>query len=135
MKEASIERVAVIGAGLMGLGIGIEFARFGYQVSLYNTTEANSKKAMERAGEGLDLMVETQLATSDEAKAAYERLRPTIDLDDAASGADYVIESVLELLPLKQEIFARLDEICPPSVILATSHQDMGSTVWTCDPS
>ncbi len=121
MKEASIARVAVIGAGLMGLGIGIEFARFGYQVSLYNTTEASSKKAMERAGEDLDLMVETQLATSDEAKAAYQRLRPTIDLDDAVSGADYVIESILELLPLKQEIFARLDEICPPSVILATN--------------
>lgn len=121
MKEASIARVAVIGAGLMGLGIGIEFARFGYPVSLYNTTEASSKKAMERAGEDLDLMVETQLVTSDEAKAAYQRLRPTVDLDDAVSGADYVIESILELLPLKQEIFARLDEICPPSVILATN--------------
>ena len=48
MKEKSIERVAVIGAGLMGFGIGVEFARFGYHVSLYNATEATSKKAMER---------------------------------------------------------------------------------------
>ncbi len=58
MKEESIERVAVIGAGLMGLGIGVEFARFGYQVSLYNTTEVTSRRAMENAEENLDLMVE-----------------------------------------------------------------------------
>lgn len=121
MKEENIERVAVIGAGLMGLGIGVEFARFGYSVSLYNTTKATSEKAMERAGEDLDLMAETQLITVDEAKAAYSRLRPTTELENAAVGADYVIESVLELLPLKQEIFAKLDELCPPPAILATN--------------
>ena len=121
MKEGNIERVAVIGAGLMGFGIGVEFARFGYQVSLYNTTKATSEKAMERAREDLDLMVETELITADEAKATYDRLRPTIDVEDAASGADYVIESVLEILSLKQEIFAKLDEICPPPAVLATN--------------
>ncbi len=121
MVEKHIERVAVIGAGLMGLGIAVEFARFGYQVSIYNTNQANSRKAMERAGEDLDLMVETELLTAKDAKAAYNRLRPTTDLEEAASGADYVVESVFELLPLKQEIFARLDEICPPPAILATN--------------
>ena len=121
MKEESIERVAVIGAGLMGLGIGVEFARFGYQVSLYNTKEATSKNAMKGAREDLDLMVETQLLTTEEAKATYDRLRPTTDLEDAASDADYVIESAPERLPLKQEIFARLDEICPPPAVLATN--------------
>ena len=121
MKEERIKHVAVIGAGLMGLGIAVEFARFGYHVSIYNTTEATSKKAMERAREDLDLMAETQLVTSNEAKAAYDRLRPITDLVEAASGADYVVESVLELLSLKQEIFAKLDEICPPPAILATN--------------
>ena len=121
MKEGNIERVAVIGAGLMGFGIGVEFARFGYQVSLYNTTKATSEKAMERTREDLDLMVKTELVTAEEAKATYDRLRPTIDVQDAASGADYVIESVLEILSLKQEIFAKLDEICPPPAVLATN--------------
>ncbi len=121
MREKDIERVAVVGAGLMGLGIGLEFARFGYQVSLYNTKEATSRKAMERAGEDLDLMVETQLLASSEAKAAYGRLKPTTNLEEAVSGADYVIESVLEVLSLKQELVARLDQLCPPPAILATN--------------
>ena len=121
MKDKSIERVAVIGAGLMGFGVATEFARFGYQVSIYNTKEETSKKAMAEMQESLDLMIETGLITTDEAKDAYGRVHPTTDLEDAAEGADFVHESVPELLKLKQETFARLDEICPPPVILATN--------------
>jgi len=121
MKVESIERVAVIGAGLMGFGVATEFARFGYQVSIYNTKEETSKEAMVQISETLDLMVETELIAGDEARAAYSRVRPTTDLKDAATGADFVHESVLELLTLKQEVFAKLDEICPPPTILATN--------------
>ena len=121
MKEKSIENVAIIGAGLMGFGIGLEFARFGYQVSLYNTSPASSQKTMERIRADLNLMAEAQLLTSAEAKATLGRIRPTTDIAEAASGADYVVESVSETLPLKQEIFAKLDEICPPPVILTTN--------------
>ncbi len=121
MKDKSIERVAVIGAGLMGFGVATEFARFGYQVSIYNTKEETSKQAMTNIGDALDLMVETELITSDEAKDTYGRVHPTTDLEDAAEGADFVHESVPELLKLKQETCARLDDICPPPVILATN--------------
>ena len=121
MKEQDIKRIAIIGAGLMGLGVGVEFARFGYEVSLYNTREESSKKAMERAKKELDLFAETDLISKAEAEAAYERLRPTTDLEDAAAEADFVHESVLEVLQLKQDIFAKLDKICPPPAILATN--------------
>ncbi len=121
MEEKDIERVAVIGAGLMGFGVATEFARFGYQVSIYNTKEETSKEAMAQISEALDLMVETELITSDEAKAAYSNVRPTTDIVDATTGADFVHEAAFELLTLKQEIFARLDEICPPPIILATN--------------
>jgi 3-hydroxybutyryl-CoA dehydrogenase len=121
MKETGIERVAVIGAGLMGCGVAVEFARFGYEVSIYNTHEETSKQAMQQAREALDLMAETELITGEEADAAYGRLRPTTNITDAASGAHFVHESVLEVLDVKKEVFARLDEICPPPVILATN--------------
>jgi len=128
MVEAKIEQVAVIGAGLMGLGVGVEFARFGYNVRLYNTREETSRNAMERAREDLDLMAETGLITDAEAKAAYERLHPTTDLEEAARGADYVVESVLELMSLKKEIFAKLDELCPPPAILTTNTSGLSVT-------
>ncbi|MFC1966655.1 3-hydroxyacyl-CoA dehydrogenase family protein [Chloroflexota bacterium] len=128
MQVEDIKRVAVIGAGMMGLGIGLEFARFGYEVNLYNTKQATSKKAMAQARDNLDLMVETQLLTEEVAKSSYARLHPTIDFMQAVSGADYVIESAPESLRLKQEIFAKLDDICPPSTILATNTSTLRAT-------
>lgn len=121
MKEPGIERVAIIGAGLMGYGIGVEYARFGYQVSLYNTKKQTSEKAMEQSHEALSLMAENGLITKREADAAYKRLHPSIDLEEAVKNADFVCESVLEILHIKKEIFARLDKLCPPSTILATN--------------
>jgi len=121
MKVESIERVAVIGAGLMGFGVATEFARFGYPVSIYNTREETSRQAMAQISEALDLMVETELITAEDAKAACGRVRPTTDMADAVSGAGFVHESVLELLELKKEVFTRLDEICPPTTVLATN--------------
>lgn len=116
-----IKRVAVIGAGLMGFGVATEFARFGYEVTMYNTRKETSQRSMVWAKEVLDLMVETNLITKQNADASYKRLHPTNDLQEAAKDADFVHESVSELLTLKQEIFGKLDKICPPNVILATN--------------
>ncbi len=129
MKEQGINCVAVAGAGLMGFGIGLDFARFGYEVNLYNTTKDTSELAMKRSREALDLMVETELITADEALAAYKCLRPTTDLEDVVKGADFVIESAPEILSLKQDLFARIDMLCDPEVILASNTSLLRITV------
>jgi len=121
MAGKQIKRVAVIGAGLMGAGVAAEFARFGYDVAMYNTKKESSERAMSQAREALDLMTETKLITKRQADAGCNRLHPTTDLEEAALGADFVHESVLELLSLKKEIFAKLDKICPPPTVLATN--------------
>jgi 3-hydroxybutyryl-CoA dehydrogenase len=121
MAEYPIKRIAVIGAGLMGAGVAAEFARFGYETTMYNTRKETSRRALEQAKEALDLMAETKLITARQALGAYRRLHPTTDLEEAATGVDFVHESVAELLKLKQEVFAKLDKICPPPTILATN--------------
>jgi len=121
MKEKGINRVAIIGAGLMGYGIGVEYARFGYDVALYNTRQESSDNAMREAKAALDLMSEAGLISPPEAADAYRRLQPTTNLDTAVKSADLVVESVREVLDLKREIFSRLDNLCPPSVILASN--------------
>ena len=109
-----IQHIAVIGAGLMGLGIGVEYARFGYDVKLFNTGKSSSLAAKQRAKEILDLMVKAGLLARSAANAAGKRLTYYTDIKETVRGADLVVESVLENLPLKQEIFAELDEIGPP---------------------
>ena len=104
----------------MGLGIGVEYARFGYNVKLYNTGKASSERAIQKAREILDLMAETKMINGDIAKTTLQRLTGTTDMKEAVTGADLVVESAPENLALKQEIFAKLDEICPPPVILCT---------------
>ena len=121
MEKENIMHVAVIGAGLMGFGIALEFAIFGHQVRMFNTKEQTSKRAIEQAREALLLMVETKLLTDEAAKTSLERLNPTTDFKYAVEDADYVVESALEILSLKQDIFAKLDELCPPPAILATN--------------
>jgi 3-hydroxybutyryl-CoA dehydrogenase len=126
MKE--IKHVAVIGAGLMGLGIGVEYARFGYDVKLFNTGKSSSLAAQQRAKEILELMVKTRLMTRADANAAAKRLTYYSDIKETARGADLVVESVLENLPLKQALFAELDAICPPPVLLCTNTSSLRVT-------
>ena len=128
MKDPEIDNVAVIGAGLMGFGVGVEFARFGYQVALFNRSPETSRQAMRQARQALDLMVETELMSGAEADDAYRRLRPTTDMAEAARGAQYVVESVAELPDLKKEVYAALDQICPPPAILATNTSGLSIT-------
>ena len=121
MTELKIKNIAIIGAGLMGLGIGVEYARFGYNVKLYNTSQTSSVQAGQKAKAILDLMAQTRLITRDTAKTTTNRLIFSTDIIKTVTGADLVVESVPENLPLKQETFAKLDEICPPSVLLCTN--------------
>ncbi len=126
--ERKVQNVAIIGAGLMGFGIGVEYARFGYNVSFYNTGKASSEAAMERAKEALETMVKTKLITRAAASGALSRIRPTTDIADAAKGADLAVESVVENLSLKQDIFTKLDKLCPPPAILCTDTSSLRVT-------
>jgi 3-hydroxybutyryl-CoA dehydrogenase len=121
MAERQIKKVAIIGAGQMGNGIGVEFARWGCQVALQARHDETLKHSMESIKEDLDLMVETGLIKGEEAKAAFARVRTTKDMADAVKDADHVVESVPEILGLKQQVFAQLDELCPSDVTLATN--------------
>jgi len=128
LKEDGLNKVAIVGAGLMGFGIGVDFARAGYDVALWNTSTATSQQAMARARKAFDRMIEAGFMTREEADSAYARLRPTTDMTEAAAGADYVVESVLEQLPLKQDVFRQLDEVCLVGAILATNTSGLSPT-------
>jgi 3-hydroxybutyryl-CoA dehydrogenase len=115
------QRVAVIGSGLMGHGIAQIFAARGFKVSLTDLDEDILAKAVRSIRANLTLLAENGIGTNDEIDRAMGRIRTTVDFNEAAKGANLVIEAVAEKLDLKQELFRKLDEICPSDTILATN--------------
>ena len=121
MTLDDIQQIAVIGAGLMGHGIAQEFASAGYQVHLHDVNRAQVDAGIERIRENLQLFVENDLARPDQIDETLNRIYGSDQLETVAGEADFVIEAVIENLPLKQEVFRQLDQICPPHTILASN--------------
>ena len=113
-------RVAVIGNGIIGHGVAQIFATAGYTVQMIGRRRPSLDASMDRIDQSLALLKARGLVSAAEAGAAIARISPTTSLEDAA-GADLVIEAVTEDLALKHSIFERLDRICPPPAVLASS--------------
>ena len=121
MRFEEIQRVAVIGAGTMGHGIAQEFALAGYDTRLVDQTDAQLAAALANVRRNLSLLAEVGLVAADQIDTVVARIRPTSQLAEAVVDADVVIEAVYEDLALKQDLFARLDELCPERTILASN--------------
>lgn len=118
---AQIENIAVIGAGLMGHGLAQIFAVHGYPVKLMDLNEELLGKAIENIRSNLRLMAEKGIGHLDEIEPAIGKIDTTVDLNEAAAVAHFVVEAVSENLELKQKIFEDLDSLCSPETILATN--------------
>jgi 3-hydroxybutyryl-CoA dehydrogenase len=106
-------RIAVIGAGLMGHGIAQVFALAGHEVSIHDSVAANLDSAKAR--------IRANLRDLGDDLSALERVHPTADLAAAVREADYVVEAVLEDLPLKQKLFVEIERSVRPHTILASN--------------
>jgi 3-hydroxybutyryl-CoA dehydrogenase len=106
-------RIAVIGAGLMGHGIAQVFALGGHDVTIYDAVAASLDSAKSR--------ILTNLKDLGEDQGAVERVTPVAKLADAVRDADYVVEAVLEDLPLKQKLFGEIEPHVRPDTILASN--------------
>jgi len=118
---SKIGNIAVIGAGLMGHGIAQIFAVNGYNVTLMDLQDDLLSKAIENIRSNLTLMAQKGIGHPDHIGAAIARVKTTVDLNEAAAKAHFVVEAVSENLELKQKIFQELDSLCPRETILATN--------------
>lgn len=116
-----IKNISVIGAGLMGHGIAQIFASRGYSVTLMDLKDDLLPEAIENIRSNLTLMAQREIGNPDDIEPAIARIRTTVDLNEAAAGAQFVVEAVFENLELKQKLFQELDSLCPEDVILATN--------------
>ena len=121
MKHTKIEHIAVIGAGLMGHGIAQEFAATGYPVQLHDITDAQLNSACIQIENNLKMLAENGIIDKERIPETLQHIHTTTDLKIAAENADFVVEAVSENLPLKQQIFQKLDDICSQHTILASN--------------
>ena len=122
-------RVAVIGAGLIGRSWGIVFAAGGFEVALYDTSRDVVDAARVLIGQGLHDLAEHGLL--DDPQAAAARVRAAADLADALDGAALVQENLPERIENKRAIFSELDRLAAPEAILASSTSMIVASLFT----
>ena len=116
----TITNVGVVGCGLMGSGIVQVAAQAGCQVLFVEADDELVKRGLGRLHETLEGLVSKGKLDAKARDAIQARVAGTTRLEDLKS-CDLVIEAMTENQPLKNETFAKLDRICPPSTILASN--------------
>jgi 3-hydroxybutyryl-CoA dehydrogenase len=115
-----ITRVGIVGSGIMGSGIAEVAAATGHEVVLRSRSQKGADAMVAGLSKSLAKQVEKGKRTEAEAAEISDRVRATTHLGELVD-VDLVIESVVEDLGIKKELFAELDSICKPSTIIATN--------------
>ncbi len=121
MDSDTIGTIGVIGAGLMGHSIAMNFAVGGHKVVLTDTTLENLENAMENVAATLGVLHEQGLVDEATALAAPGRIRTSTSIEGAMDDVGFVVEAVFEDLDLKRRIFADLDKHCPSHTVLTSN--------------
>ncbi|MGB9771808.1 MAG: 3-hydroxybutyryl-CoA dehydrogenase [Candidatus Kapaibacteriota bacterium] len=122
-----IKKVFVLGAGTMGNGIAHTFAQYGFNVILCDAFEPALKNGIATIEKNLSRQVKKGTITEEQMKGTLARIAPTTNFNDGAD-ADFVVEAVSENKELKFKIFADLDAMVRPEVILATNTSTISIT-------
>ena len=123
----AVERVGVVGCGLMGAGIAEVCAKSGYRVIVREVSGELLDAGMKRLNGSLERAVAKGKLSAEERDAAQARIIGATDLA-ALSECDLIIEAAVEKLELKRQIFAELDAIAPPHAILASNTSSLAIT-------
>ncbi|HKS81515.1 MAG TPA: 3-hydroxyacyl-CoA dehydrogenase NAD-binding domain-containing protein, partial [Candidatus Acidoferrales bacterium] len=123
----AIERVGVVGCGLMGSGIAHVAALAGFSTVVRDVTPQIVEKGLQSIEKNLARQVEKGAISADARDQARARLRGTTNLDDLKD-CDLVIEAIVEQVPAKKELYAALDKICPPAAIFASNTSSISIT-------
>jgi 3-hydroxybutyryl-CoA dehydrogenase len=126
-KSMAIQKVGVVGCGLMGSGIAQVSAQAGFPTVVREVSGELVEKGLKGIDKNLARQVEKGSLT-DAAKAEIRRrLKGTTSLEDLKD-CDVVIEAIIEQLPVKRELFAALDGLCPAHTIFASNTSSLTIT-------
>jgi len=124
-----VRKIAVLGAGLMGHGIAQVAAQFGkFEVYMRDVEQRFIDNGMAMIRESLTRFLKKGQMTEEEMNAIMARIHPTLDLKEAVSNADLIIEAVPENVELKKATFREVDAYAPPHAIIASNTSSISIT-------
>jgi len=116
-KLRPTDRPAVVGAGTMGGGIAMSFADYGFDVKITDATQEALDRGMARIRANYETSVKRGSLKPEEMERRLARIHPVPSIDDIAD-CDVVIEAAFEQIPVKEEIFKKLDAVMKPGALL-----------------
>jgi 3-hydroxybutyryl-CoA dehydrogenase len=122
-----IKMIGVVGAGQMGSGIAEVALTSGFSVLMRDVTVEAVQKGKSRIVKDFERRIQKGKMREAEREATLQRLSTTIKLEDFGK-CDFVIEAAVENIPLKWEIFRKLDEVTPKEAILASNTSSISIT-------
>jgi 3-hydroxybutyryl-CoA dehydrogenase len=123
----AIEKVGVVGCGLMGSGIAQIAAAAGCQVTVREVNAALLEKGLQSIDKNLQRLVDKGTLPAAERDQMRGRLHGTTNLEDLKD-CDLIIEAIIEQLPAKRELWTALDKICPKHTIFASNTSSLSIT-------
>jgi 3-hydroxybutyryl-CoA dehydrogenase len=121
MTVTGIDTVCFVGAGTMGAANSLVAAASGYDVVIYDLSEASLAAVPQKHEEMGGYLVSIGFCSSQHVADSARRIRAEADLARAVEAADLVSESVVEVLEVKREVHARIDELAPERTIQTTN--------------
>ena len=129
MVLTGVKRIAVLGAGLMGHGIAQVAAQVGkYDVNLRDIEQRFVDAGMNMLKESLNRFVKKGQLSEEEMKIVLGRVHPMLDLKEAVTNADLIVEAAPENLELKKAIFRDVDAYAPAHAIIASNTSSVSIT-------
>jgi 3-hydroxybutyryl-CoA dehydrogenase len=116
----AIQKVGVVGCGLMGSGIAQVAAQSGFHTVVREVSVELVEKGLKSIEKNLSRLVEKGSITEAQKGEVRGRLKGTTSLDELKQ-CDLIVEAIIEQLPAKRELFGALDSICPPSTVFASN--------------
>jgi 3-hydroxybutyryl-CoA dehydrogenase len=123
----AIEKVGVVGCGLMGSGIAQVAAQAGCQVTVREVSQQLLDKGLQGIDKNLARLVEKGTLTTADRDQVRGRLRGTTNVEDLKD-SDVIIEAIIEQLTAKRELWGALDKICPKPTIFASNTSSLSIT-------
>ena len=121
-------KVAIIGGGIIGAGLGANAAMSGHDTFIYTKFPNENEGIDESLKHILSVFRENGILSQEDSDAAYARAIITNDIEEAVRDAELIQESVVEKLEIKRGMIAEIEQFCKDDAVIASTTSTLSAT-------